>query len=334
MPKRLILIYLIICISPSLIFSQTLPFTFSPNTPAKAEEVNSNFQFLAKQFKRNEKTINCPNDNISKAIEDGYNSFIINGTCQFTPIVTSLHLEGFKQYGFSTISPTTHLQFEGGTNGVLEKDPSAQVDGMLVWGGRLFIKNMRISQKIYVSQSAQAMVDNSELIYIASQQSSSVDLRNVIINCSSKNCLRASGSSHIHADNITVNNSTDDSSVDIAESSFAEIKNSTFNDTSPNSNGSHTSIWVATNGGLQLEDTNININNGDVVVELGGILNLNGGQIVRSNGSPTLRVNAGGTFWEYNNGLVNDIQCENNLSLVKIDNSSGNIGSISGNCTF
>ena len=57
MPKRLIFIFLVICISPSLIFSQTLPFTFSPNTPAKAEEVNSNFQFLAKQFKKNEKTI-------------------------------------------------------------------------------------------------------------------------------------------------------------------------------------------------------------------------------------------------------------------------------------
>ena len=88
MPKRLILIFLVICISPSLIFSQTLPFTFSPNTPAKAEEVNSNFQFLAKQFKKNEKTINCPNDNISQAIADGYNHLIINGTCTFSPLIT------------------------------------------------------------------------------------------------------------------------------------------------------------------------------------------------------------------------------------------------------
>ena len=92
MPKRLILIYLIICISPSLIFSQTLPFTFSPNTPAKAEEVNSNFQFLAKQFKKNEKTINCPNDNISQAIADGYNHLIINGTCLFPLLLHGIYL--------------------------------------------------------------------------------------------------------------------------------------------------------------------------------------------------------------------------------------------------
>ena len=193
---------------------------------------------------------------------------------------------------------------------------------------------MKISQNIYVSQSAQVIVENSEIIHIASQQSSSVDLKNVVINCVDKNCLRASGSSHIHADNLTVNNSNDDSSIDITESSYAEIKNSTINDTSPNSDGGHTSIWVATNGGLQLEDTNININNGDIVVEMGGMLNLNGGQIIRSNGSPTLRVMAGGTFWEYDNGIVNDIECENLLSLVKIDNASGNISSVSGGCTF
>ena len=83
---------------------------------------------------------------------------------------------------------------------------------------------MKISQNIYVSQSAQVIVENSEIIHIASQQSSSVDLKNVVINCVDKNCLRASGSSHIHADNLTVNNSNDDSSIDITESSYAEIK--------------------------------------------------------------------------------------------------------------
>ena len=48
-------------------------------------------------------------------------------------------------------------------------------------------------------------------------------------------------------------------------------------------------MWIATNGG-EFEDTNITMNDADIVVEMGGILNLNGGQIVRNNGSPTLRV--------------------------------------------
>ena len=36
--------------------------------------------------------------------------------------------------------------------------------------------------------------------------------------------------------------------------------------------------------------TQILLNDGDIVVEMGGILNLNGGQIVRNNGSPTLEL--------------------------------------------
>ena len=65
-------------LSISLIFTsntyaQTLPHTFSANSAAKAEEVNENFQFLANQFKVNKKEINCTTDNMTKAIEDGYN---------------------------------------------------------------------------------------------------------------------------------------------------------------------------------------------------------------------------------------------------------------------
>ena len=91
---------------------------------------------------------------------------------------------------------------------------------------------------------------------------------------------------------------------------------------------------IGTNGGVQFEDTNINLNDGDIVVEMGGILNLNGGQIVRNNGSPTLRVGHRGTFWEYNDGTIDDIQCDGQYGLIKIDNSSNNVGSISGNCSF
>ena len=334
MPKRLILIFLIICISPSLIFSQTLPFTFSPNTPAKAEEVNSNFQFLAKQFKKNEKTINCPNDNISQAIADGYNHLIINGTCTFTPLITPWDMPEFKQYGFTSIHPTTHLTLEGGTNGVIDKDPNMPW-GMLVFAGDLRIKSLTVNQNIYLNTGSRMNVSYSDLTGISAVQGSAVDIFQSTFNCLPDNsCLYASGSSYLRADNITVNISSEGSYMDVTESSFAEIRNSTFNDTSPNSDGGNTFLWIGTNGGVQFEDTNITMNDADIVVEMGGILNLNGGQIVRNNGSPTLRVGDRGTFWEYNDGTIDDIQCDGQYGLIKIDNSSGNVGSISGNCPF
>ena len=333
MPKRLIFIFLVICISPSLIFSQTLPFTFSPNTPAKAEEVNSNFQFLAKQFKKNEKTINCPNDNISQAIADGYNHLIINGTCVFSPLITPWDLPEFKQYGFTSIHPTTQLTLEGGTNGIIDQDPNMPW-GMLVYGGVLNIKNLTLNQKIFTNVGSRANVSNSIIKGIAVMQGSSVSLNHTTLNCAGDGCLTVMGSSYLRADNMTVNNSSEESFMDFSESSFSEIRNSNINDTSTNSDEKNTLIWIATNAGVQFEDTNININDGDVVVELGGILNLNGGQIVRNNGSPTLRVGDRGTFWEYNDGTIDDIQCDGQYGLIKIDNSSGKYGSISGNCQF
>ena len=43
---------------------------------------------------------------------------------------------------------------------------------------------------------------------------------------------------------------TESESLDFTESSFSEIKNSAFNDTSPNPDGGNTLMWIATNGGV------------------------------------------------------------------------------------
>ena len=66
---------------PISAMGQSLPYTFSANTAAKASEVNSNFSHLANQFMYNSKTINCTSDNITQAILDGYNMLIVNGAC-------------------------------------------------------------------------------------------------------------------------------------------------------------------------------------------------------------------------------------------------------------
>lgn len=178
---------------------------FNSGDTISSSQMNFNFQFLAKQFKTNQKVINCPSDSISKAIEDGYNHLIINGTCQFTPLISPFHLSDFEQYGFSFTKPTTHLTFEGGTNEILEKDPSAF--GMLIFGGSLLIKNMTISQNIYASLSARVNISNSTIIKINSQQSSSVDLYNTIINCVDNDCIFVNGSSDLRGENLTIINS-------------------------------------------------------------------------------------------------------------------------------
>ena len=92
MKFKLLILIVFYIFSINQLFAQTLPHTFSANSAAKAEEVNENFQFLANQFKVNKKTIDCSTDNMTKAIEDGYNHLVLNGTCSENLLITPIYL--------------------------------------------------------------------------------------------------------------------------------------------------------------------------------------------------------------------------------------------------
>ena len=72
---------------PISAMGQSLPHTFSANTAAKASEVNANFQYLLERFGGiRETTVNCgtsgTGSGINSAIQNGYNSIVINGICK------------------------------------------------------------------------------------------------------------------------------------------------------------------------------------------------------------------------------------------------------------
>ena len=63
---------------------QSMPHTFNANTAATASEVNANFEYLLERFDViRETTVNCGNSGtgsgINSAIQNGYNSIVING---------------------------------------------------------------------------------------------------------------------------------------------------------------------------------------------------------------------------------------------------------------
>lgn len=336
MKKIFSLVMIMALISFSAFSSETNSIqSFNSGDTISSSQMNSNFQFLTKQFKTNEKVINCPEDSITDAIDEGFNHLIINGTCQTTFMISPFHLPWVAQYGLEVTKPIVHLTLEGGTNGVLEKTNNGF--GMFVFGGAVLIKNITITQPIYASLSARVNIDNSTISKINSQQGSAIDINSTNINCDNSEsiCIYLTGSSNFRGEKLTVNSNTD-TMLEAEFSSSAEIKESTFNDTSLNSDGGNTSIDIDRNSSVQFEDTTITMNDADVVVDLGGYLNLNGGEIRRNTGSPTVRVKAG-TFEVYNQGIVLDIECESQrFSYVPIDNSTGNIGSISGasNCQY
>ena len=99
---------LMVIFSINQLFVQSLPHTFSANSAAKAEEVNENFQFLANQFKVNKNTIDCTTDNMTKAIEDGYNHLVINGTCTENLLISQFikSFDGsYSSFGFTSNNP-------------------------------------------------------------------------------------------------------------------------------------------------------------------------------------------------------------------------------------
>ena len=48
--------------------------SFNSGDTISSSQINSNFQFLTKQFKINEKVINCPEDSITDAIDEGFSN--------------------------------------------------------------------------------------------------------------------------------------------------------------------------------------------------------------------------------------------------------------------
>ena len=81
------LVFLCLGLVPSSAMGQSMPYTFSANTAAKASEVNENFTYLLERFGGiRETTVNCgtsgTGSGINSAIQNGYNSIVINGVCK------------------------------------------------------------------------------------------------------------------------------------------------------------------------------------------------------------------------------------------------------------
>ena len=309
------LIFIFILLYTTYLNAQSLPYTFEANTAAKAEEVNTNFDFLANQFKVNKKTIDCSSDNLTKAINDGYNHLVLNGTCRANLLVTPFTAawRNFSQYGFESNKPTITLTLQGGTNGVFDNTESG-FQSSLVYGGILNIIDLTVSQTIYLNNGAKMYVDNSSLEKLSSIDGSSAEVTNSTITCGSdvSICVYLEDSGTIKLDNVTVNHAGDDDAISVNRSSSAEIKNSTITQT-----GSQSGVTVVQyNSSLQFEDSTITSQNSSVWVGYNGFLNLNGGSITRTSGTPTVKVKGPSIFLVYNNGSVSDITCEGAFAYI------------------
>ena len=316
---------LMVIFSINQLFAQSLPHTFSANSAAKAEEVNENFLFLANQFKVNKKTIDCTTDNMTKAIEDGYNHLVINGTCTENLLITSFiglfEEEHSSIYGLESNKPVTSLTLEGGTQGVWD-NTNKGIQHSVIFGGVLSIVNLTVKQIISLNTGGKLFVDNSSLEKITNIGGGSVEIKNSTLRCDSSYtnaCVYIEDAGALKMDNVTLTNEGSEGAIDILRSSTAQIKNSTIN----NSGGEP--ITVQYNSSLQLEDTTVSSSSAGTFVGFYGYIHLNGGSMTRTSGTPTIEVKGPSIFHIENNGTIADITCDGSLAHIDIGSSSASI---------
>ena len=125
---------------------------------------------------------------------------------------------------------------------------------------------------------------------------------------------------NVRLDNVTLTKSGDDYTINSSRTSSVEIKNSTINNTNTSSDSKPT-IGVNYNSSVRLENTDVTSSNNEIFIGFDGFLEFKGGTIVRTSGSPTIKVSGPGVFFT-SSGTIADITCEGKLAYVDKSSSS------------
>ena len=215
--------FLFLGLVPISAMGQSLPYTFSANTAAKASEVNSNFSHLANQFMHNSKTINCTSDNITQAILDGYNMLIVNGACTISMgiIAGNQHMATLnKTYAgeswFTTPGPENaapmRIVLIGGTgkntDSITIQANNSSFNEVLgsYNGGNIWVEGLTINGRVYTRFNSQVTFWNSKITgSVRTHYNSNIWVYYTNIDVSSSGeCFDVEDSSSLKADNMTL----------------------------------------------------------------------------------------------------------------------------------
>ena len=193
--------------SISVLLAQTVPHTFSPNTPAKASEVNENFEFLASELR--EISINCnEGEAITDAINSGYNVLTITGDCYGAFHVYAMDVQPFGMAPSEVANkPISRLTIKGSEENRLSRilpHPTINLNSLVTSSGFLQLYNLTLVDRL--------MIGDNSMAYLNEVSYDSSDHR-----------LSAYGNSYLRIDNSTISGE-----IMAGESSVITIKNSTI----------------------------------------------------------------------------------------------------------
>jgi len=293
---------------PISAMGQSLPHTFSANTAAKASEVNENFEYLLERFGGiRETTVNCgtsgTGSGINSAIQNGYNSIVINGICK----------ENIIYDARNTFSPRV-LRLRGANNDYsidkIVDNSSYEKTVLKAWytGMILMVDNLTISGG-----------DRG----IASWSNNTIVLRNIKVDGYKNHGLTIGGSSVLDGENIIVDGSysgasSSETGLALGRDGVAYLENLTI------TNNQDIGLELF-NAQIELLGTNVFQSNGTAInVELGSLIKTSGTTSISNSSDFGVDIRHGGIA-DLNGLTLNlstvGINAVNN-STVKITDSS------------
>ena len=211
--------------------NRSAPNVFSSGSTISSSQMNENFNFLASEIR--EKDVNCDNgETISDAINEGYNSLTIYGTCDGGVMVYMFDPNPFGvTYSQMSNKPVSHLIIKGGESNRSSKiiNTTGGMNSMVTSKGYLQLFNLTFNDKLSINDGG--MLDATEITY------------EVLIS-GEENRIGAYGNSQLRIENSTI-----DAEIGISESSLGIIKDTIVNIPSNNE-----SLYVSEVSYLEIED--------------------------------------------------------------------------------
>lgn len=212
--------------------NRSAPNVFSSGSTISSSQMNENFNFLASEIR--EKEVNCNNgETISDAINEGYNSLTIYGTCDGGVMVYMFDPNPFGvTYSQMSNKPISHLIIKGGDSNRTSKiiNTTGGMGSMVTSKGYLQLYNLTFNDKIGVNDGG--MLDATKITY-------------EVTVTGKDNRIGAYGNSQ-----LTIHESTINAEIGISESSLGIIKETIINIPT----GGNEALYVSEVSHLELED--------------------------------------------------------------------------------
>ena len=262
--------------------NRSAPNVFSSGSTISSSQMNENFNFLASEIR--EKDVYCDNgETITDAINEGYNSLTIYGTCDGGFMVYMLNPIPFGIDISQMINkPITHLIIKGGDSNraSIIQNTSDGMNSNVMTNGFLQLYNLTFNDKLNVNDGSVLYLNqvNFESLNLGEDEYSEINIyanSNAIIRDSNITAeLRASENSNINIEKSTLSPSSNskyslvakkNSHIDSEELTLSgEIninRGSSWSD--DNSVINADSIYISQSGSVEIYESTINCDDSD-----------------------------------------------------------------------